>query len=57
MIQTKNSELYFSAGKDFKTDRPGLEPNGDALSGCWLIATGRAPKERALLFGETVEQP
>jgi glucosamine kinase len=39
-----------------KTDRPILEPNGDALTGCWLVATGRAPKERALLFGETVEQ-
>ncbi len=39
-----------------KTNRPVLEPNGDALTGCWLVATGRAPKERALLFGETAEQ-
>jgi glucosamine kinase len=39
-----------------KTDRSVLEPNGDALTGCWLVATGRAPKERALLFGETAEQ-
>jgi glucosamine kinase len=39
-----------------KTGRPVLEPNGDALTGCWLVATGRAPKERALLFGKTVEQ-
>jgi len=35
--------------------RPILEPNGDALTGCWLVASGRAPQERALLFGETVE--
>jgi glucosamine kinase len=39
-----------------RTDLPILEPNADALTGCWLVATGRAPEERALLFGETVEQ-
>jgi hypothetical protein len=38
-----------------KAGRPILEPNGDALTGCWLVATGKAPEERALLFGETVE--
>ncbi len=39
-----------------KASLPILEPNGDALTGCWLVATGRAPEERALLFGEIVEQ-
>lgn len=34
---------------------PILDPQGDALIGCFLVATGRAPAERALLFGETVE--
>jgi glucosamine kinase len=34
---------------------PILDPQGDALTGCFLVATGRAPAERALLFGETVE--
>lgn len=34
---------------------PILEPRSDAITGCWLVATGRAPVERALLFGETVE--
>ena len=38
-----------------KAGLPILEPNGDALTGCWLVASGRAPEERALLFGETVE--
>ena len=38
-----------------KAGRPILEPNGDALTGCWLVATGKAPEERVLLFGETVE--
>lgn len=35
---------------------PILEPNGDALTGCWLVGRGKAPEERALIFGETVEQ-
>jgi glucosamine kinase len=34
---------------------PILDPQGDALTGCFLVATGRAPEERALLFGETAE--
>jgi glucosamine kinase len=34
---------------------PILDPQGDALTGCFLVATGRAPTERALLFGETAE--
>jgi glucosamine kinase len=38
-----------------KAGLPILEPDGDALTGCWLVATGKAPEERALLFGETVE--
>jgi glucosamine kinase len=37
--------------------RPILEPKGDALTGCWLVASCRAPEERVLLFGETMEQP
>ena len=32
-----------------------LEPKGDAMTGCWLVATGKAPQERALLFGESVQ--
>jgi glucosamine kinase len=39
-----------------KAGLPILEPKGDALTGCWLVAMGRAPVERALLFGETAEQ-
>ena len=39
-----------------KAALPILGPNSDALTGCWLVATGRAPEERALLFGESVEQ-
>lgn len=39
-----------------KAGLPILEPKGDALTGCWLVAIGRAPEERALLFGETVEE-
>jgi hypothetical protein len=39
-----------------KTNRPILEPNADALTGSWLVATGQAPEERALPFGETMEQ-
>jgi glucosamine kinase len=39
-----------------KAGLPILEPKGDALTGCWLVAMGKAPEERALLFGETVEQ-
>ncbi len=34
---------------------PILEPKGDALKGCWLVATGAGPPEKALLFGQTVE--
>jgi hypothetical protein len=32
------------------------EPNGDALTGCWLVGSGKAPEERALILGETVGQ-
>jgi glucosamine kinase len=38
-----------------KTGIPILEPKGDALKGCWLVASGAAPAERALLPGETTE--
>ncbi|MGO9755425.1 MAG: BadF/BadG/BcrA/BcrD ATPase family protein [Roseiarcus sp.] len=38
-----------------KAGRAILEPNFDALTGCWLVGSGKAPEERALLFGETVE--
>ncbi|MBV8139989.1 MAG: hypothetical protein JO121_30780 [Deltaproteobacteria bacterium] len=33
-----------------KTGLPILEPKADALTGCRLVATGRAPEERALLL-------
>jgi glucosamine kinase len=32
-----------------KAGRAILEPKADALTGCWLVATGRAPEERSLL--------
>jgi glucosamine kinase len=32
-----------------------LAPISDAMAGCWLVASGRAPPERALLFGANVE--
>jgi glucosamine kinase len=38
-----------------KTGLPILEPESDALRGCWLVATGKAPQERSLLFGQDVE--
>ena len=64
MIEAKNNELYAAGGLvsplrlllSKKTDRLVLGPKGDALTGCRLTPTGRVPKERALLFGETVEQ-
>lgn len=31
-----------------------LERKSDAVTGCWLVARGRAPEERVLLFGETM---
>jgi glucosamine kinase len=39
-----------------KTGLPILEPDSDALTGCWLVAMGKVPEERALLFGESVPQ-
>jgi glucosamine kinase len=38
-----------------KAARSLLEPKGDALIGCWLGASGRAPQERVLLFGQKAE--
>jgi glucosamine kinase len=35
---------------------PILDPRRDALVGCWLVASGKAPEERALLSGESMEQ-
>jgi glucosamine kinase len=37
-----------------KTGFPILEPKADALTGCWLVATGRAPDERALLLSPDI---
>ena len=39
-----------------KAARPILEPQGDALTGAWLVARRLAPEERVVLFGETAEQ-
>ena len=39
-----------------KAAHPILEPKGDALTGAWLVASGRAPEERVVLFGKTMEQ-
>ena len=39
-----------------KSSIPILEPKGDALTGSWLVASGKAPPERALLFGEAAER-
>src|SRR5271155_702481 len=63
VIASSDTPLYAAGGLvaplrallSEKAGRPILEPNGDALTGCWLVATGKAPEERALLFGETVE--
>ena len=46
-----------SAALSEKAARLILEPKGDALTGAWLVASGRAPEERVALFGEAVEQP
>ena len=46
----------FRARLEQKAGRQILEPKGDALIGCWLVASGGAPEERVLLFGETAEQ-
>ena len=35
-----------------KTGLPILEPKADALTGRWLVATGRAPEERVLLSSQ-----
>lgn len=45
-----------SAALSEKAARPILEPKGDALTGCWLVARGRAPEERAALFGQAAER-
>jgi len=63
VIASSDTPLYAAGGLvaplrallSEKAGRPILEPNGDALTGCWLVATGKAPEERVLLFGETVE--
>jgi glucosamine kinase len=64
VIAGPNAPLYAAGGLvaplraliSQKAGPPILEPQGDALTGCWLVAIGKAPEERALLFGETVEQ-
>ena len=63
VIASSEAPLYAAGGLvaplrarlSAKAGLPILEPKGDALTGCWLVATGKAPEERALLFGETVE--
>jgi glucosamine kinase len=35
---------------------PILEPRRDSLTGCYLVASSKAPEERALLSGEPLEQ-
>jgi glucosamine kinase len=37
-----------------KAGLPILDPKADALTGCWLVATGRAPEERALLLSPDI---
>jgi glucosamine kinase len=64
VISDKPAPLYAAGGLvaplrarlSQKAGRQILEPKGDALTGCWLVASGRAPEERVLLFGETAEQ-
>ncbi len=64
VIASPNAPLFAAGGLvsplrallSQKAGLPILEPNGDALTGCWLVGMARAPEERALLFGETVEQ-
>jgi len=39
-----------------KAALPILEPQSDALTGAWLVARGRAPEERVVLFGEAADE-
>jgi glucosamine kinase len=64
VIASPDTPLYAAGGlvpplRGLLSQETGLsivEPNGDALTGCWLVASGKAPEERVLLYGETVEQ-
>jgi glucosamine kinase len=64
VISDEDTPLYAAGGLvaplraalSEKAARPILEPKGDALTGSWLVACRRAPEERVLLFGETMEQ-
>ena len=64
VISDRSAPLYAAGGlatplRARLSEKSGFtvaEPRSDALTGCWLVANGRAPEERALLFGESVEQ-
>jgi glucosamine kinase len=64
VIAGADAKLYAAGGLvaplrpflERKTGLSILEPSGDALTGAWLVASGKAPVEHALFFGETVEQ-
>jgi len=63
VIADRDTPLYAAGGLvpalrerlSNKAGIPILEPEGDAVRGCWLVASGAAPAERALLSGETTE--
>lgn len=63
VISNAHSPLFAAGGlvpplRAFISEKSGvtiLKPESDALTGCWLVASGKAPDERALHFGETAE--
>ncbi len=51
LVEPLQQYLAAVIGRDIR------KPEADALAGCWLVASGRAPEERASLFGsDTGEQ-
>ncbi len=63
VIASRETPMYAAGGLvssllellEQKSGRRILEPKGDALTGCWLVGSGKAPEERALIFGKAVE--
>ena len=49
LVEPLREHLKRRIGRDIRT------PEADALAGCWLVASGRAPEERASLFAAATE--